>query len=149
MKTARYPERARKARAADLPSSPLMRCAGLRTWAEGAALYRRPAQRCALSSEYTDANPGNKLASAVIFTPSIDNSGSVIRESARLLAIAGPQLFKSYKPHRLGCHSQEIDDIGFALERSGIGLNEAVIDRNFADPLELVFADADVSQTRR
>ena len=50
---------------------------------------------------------------------------------------------------RLGGHSQQIDDIGFAFERSRIGLDEAMIDCNLADLAKLVFADTDVRKAAR
>ena len=43
--------------------------------------------------------------------------------------------------------SQQIDDIGLVFERTRIGAYEAMIDRDLADLLELVFTDADVGES--
>jgi len=45
--------------------------------------------------------------------------------------------------------SQQIDDVGFVFERTRIGLYEAMIDGDLADLIELVFADADISESAR
>jgi len=50
----------------------------------------------------------------------------------------------SLRLFRLGGHSQQIDDVGFAFEGPWISLDEAMIDRNLADLAKLVFADTDI-----
>ena len=50
---------------------------------------------------------------------------------------------------KLSGGSQQIDDIGFVFERTRIGLYEAMIDRDLANLIELVFADADLSEAAR
>ena len=63
----------------------------------------------------------------------------------------GQQLFFNCRTSQLQLsgHSQQIDDIGLAFERTWIGLHEAMIDCNLADPIEFVFANADVGQATR
>lgn len=50
---------------------------------------------------------------------------------------------------RLSGHSQQINDVSFGFERPRIGLYEAMIDRNLADLVKLVFADADIGKAGR